>query len=119
MEKTMFSELDQARDKRLEKASKARLNAEAAMEAMDKDGDGVISEEEFVEALAGLNDRDNDFKERCVHAVAFIESRQLASACAGGRTRFGELAPPGPTTARWAARPLPGPNSCAGSNIQL
>ena len=29
----MFSELDQARDKRLEKASKARLNAEAAMEA--------------------------------------------------------------------------------------
>mmetsp|Transcript_23061 Transcript_23061/g.68920 ORF Transcript_23061/g.68920 Transcript_23061/m.68920 type:complete len:532 (+) Transcript_23061:162-1757(+) len=33
VEKTMFSELDQARDKRLEKASKARLNAEAAMEA--------------------------------------------------------------------------------------
>ena len=35
---------------------------------------------EFVEALAGLNDRDNDFKERCVHAVCFIDSKQLAAA---------------------------------------
>ena len=33
VEKTMFSELDQARDKRLEKATKARTTAEASMEA--------------------------------------------------------------------------------------
>jgi len=33
VEKTMFAELDQARDKRLEKAMKARTTAEAAMEA--------------------------------------------------------------------------------------
>ena len=33
VEKTMFSELDQARDRRLEKATKARTTAEASMEA--------------------------------------------------------------------------------------
>jgi hypothetical protein len=33
VEKTMFAELDQVRDKRLEKATKARTTAEAAMEA--------------------------------------------------------------------------------------
>ena len=33
MEKTMFAELDQVRDKRLEKATKARTTAEASMEA--------------------------------------------------------------------------------------
>ena len=33
VEKTMFAELDQARDKRLEKATKARTTAEASMEA--------------------------------------------------------------------------------------
>ena len=33
VEKTMFAELDQARDRRLEKATKARTTAEAAMEA--------------------------------------------------------------------------------------
>ena len=33
MEKTMFAELDQARDRRLEKATKARTTAEASMEA--------------------------------------------------------------------------------------
>jgi len=43
----------------------------------------VVADEadaEFVEALAGLNDRDNDFRERCVHAVALMEVKQLTAA---------------------------------------
>lgn len=34
----------------------------------------------FVAALAGLNDRDNDFRERCVHAVALVDVDQLVAA---------------------------------------
>ena len=37
VEKTMFAELDQARDKRLEKATRARTTAEASMEATSTD----------------------------------------------------------------------------------
>ena len=69
---------------------------------------------DFVEALAGLNDRDNDFKERCVHAVAFIESKQLASACTGGRKKSCRV-----HIAVWARRALFGLSAHPSTKIVL
>ena len=55
-----------------------------------------------------------DFKERCVHAVAFIERKQLASACTGGRKKSCRV-----HIAVWARRALFGLSAHPSTKIVL
>jgi hypothetical protein len=62
------------------------FDAGAGLQQQIQSGHIAASERDvkFVDALAGLNDRNNPFKDRCVHALAFVETVTLAHLGQGG-----------------------------------